>query len=222
MLIEGSELVVAASTTEGTEGPVILKRPASPPPSTTLSSKLLHFLLTTLALNIGSALFVWLTITQLHILGPNHRSAMAGRNVVAWSRSEEKNLPIWLKKHQGLSWKERSKEYFRQYQIHRTDESLRGKLNELRRRRSSTGNLSGVSIERARVMARRGPIARRRTICSGSPSPLPTIVLRVPDLKVKRALERVRRRRSSSFHFPQQSCKPGPIILRSEDKLADV
>lgn len=147
---------------------------------------------------------------------------MAGRNATAWSRSEEENLQSWLAQHQGLSWKERSKEYFRQYQIYRTDESLRGKLNELRRRRRLTGNLSRVLIERARVVARRGSSVRRWTVSSGLPPPLPTIVLRVPDLKVKRVLERVRRRRSLSYYFSQQSCRLGLIILWSKDKVTDI
>ncbi|KAJ5531387.1 hypothetical protein N7527_004780 [Penicillium freii] len=52
---------------------------------------------------------------------------------IAWSLPEEENLHAWLLQHRGMSWKAKSKAYFRQFGLKRTGESLRGKRNYLLR-----------------------------------------------------------------------------------------
>lgn len=59
---------------------------------------------------------------------------MSRENTVRWSQAEERNLLPWLSRHRKLSWKARSRAYFRQYRIFRSGESLRGKQNDLRRK----------------------------------------------------------------------------------------
>lgn len=59
---------------------------------------------------------------------------MPRENTVRWSRTEEKNLLPWLSRNQMLSWKARSRAYFKEHGILRSGESLRGKQNDLRRK----------------------------------------------------------------------------------------
>lgn len=75
---------------------------------------------------------------------------------IAWSLSEEENLHPWLLQHRGMSWKAKSKAYFRQFGLKRTGESLRGKRNYLLReyramqKRLSEASQSGKRQPRVR------------------------------------------------------------------------
>ncbi|KAJ5500685.1 hypothetical protein N7453_009736 [Penicillium expansum] len=75
---------------------------------------------------------------------------------IAWSLSEEENLHPWLLQHRGMSWKAKSKAYFRQFGLKRTGESLRGKQNYLSREhlamhtRLSEASQSGEAQPRVR------------------------------------------------------------------------
>ncbi|CAG8243825.1 unnamed protein product [Penicillium olsonii] len=55
-------------------------------------------------------------------------------NTIAWSSWEKKNLPLWLLRHQRMTWKAKAKAYFKQFGLKRTGEALRSKRNYLLRK----------------------------------------------------------------------------------------
>lgn len=121
---------------------------------------------------------------------------MPRQNATNWSRREERNLERFLWRYRKLTWKARSRVYYRRYRISRSGESLRGKQNELRRR-YSIDELPALSIASAEVR-RQAVMARRWRACSEPLPPLPVIVLRAPDLEILRTLEMFRQLRLSS------------------------
>ena len=74
-------------------------------------------------------------------------------NAIAWSPAEEDNLDLWLLKYPKLSWRKRAAVYFREFHLKRTGESLRGKRNQLRRRRSLSKNTSASRLRMNRIAA---------------------------------------------------------------------
>ncbi|KAK5805894.1 hypothetical protein VI817_000152 [Penicillium citrinum] len=121
---------------------------------------------------------------------------MSRQNSTNWSRREERNLEPFLWRYRRLSWKARSRVYYRKYRISRSGESLRGKRNELRRR-YSIDHLPALSVasdaeRRQAVMARRGKSSLETL------APLPVIVLRTPNIKVVHTLNMLRQLRASS------------------------
>jgi hypothetical protein len=124
------------------------------------------------------------------------KAIMPRQNATNWSRREERNLERFLWRYRKLSWKARSRVYYRRYRISRSGESLRGKQNELRRR-YSIDELPALSIASDEVR-RQAVMARRWRACSEPLAPLPVIVLRAPDLEILRTLELFRQLRLSS------------------------
>ncbi|KAK9847356.1 hypothetical protein MYU51_019575 [Penicillium brevicompactum] len=59
---------------------------------------------------------------------------MSKPNSTAWSSWEKKNLLPWLLQRQGMTWKAKSKAYFKQFGLKRTGEALRSKQNYLLRK----------------------------------------------------------------------------------------
>ncbi|CAG8325126.1 unnamed protein product [Penicillium salamii] len=71
------------------------------------------------------------------------RTKTSKTNKIAWSSWEKRNLLSWLHRHRGMSWKERSRAYLRQFGVKRTGEALRCKQNYLLRKyRSMQESLS--------------------------------------------------------------------------------
>lgn len=109
---------------------------------------------------------------------------MARGDAITWPEWEEKNLPHWLFQHRKLSWKARSKAYFRQYRIKRSGESLRGKQNDLRRRSRMQNE---PVTPQPQATPRRTLLPHRHATAS-----LPSFTLHDSSLKVYRLLEAIR------------------------------
>jgi hypothetical protein len=72
---------------------------------------------------------------------------MSKPNTIAWSSWEKKNLFPWLLQRQKMTWKAKSKAYFKQFGLKRTGEALRSKRNYLlRKRRAMLKSLSKASF----------------------------------------------------------------------------
>jgi len=121
---------------------------------------------------------------------------MSRQNSTNWSRREERNLEPFLWRHRRLSWKARSRAYYREYRISRSGESLRGKRNELRRR-YSINHLPALSVA-SDAEKRQAVMARRWESSLETLAPLPVIVLRTPNIKVVHTLNMLRQLRISS------------------------
>ncbi|OQD74448.1 hypothetical protein PENANT_c177G03441, partial [Penicillium antarcticum] len=67
---------------------------------------------------------------------------------ISWSSWEKRNLLSWLHQHRGMSWKEKSRAYFRLFRVKRTGEALRCKQNYLLR--NSPSMQESLSETRAR------------------------------------------------------------------------
>jgi hypothetical protein len=109
---------------------------------------------------------------------------MARGEAINWSRSEEQNLQSWLFQHRKLSWKARSKAYFRQYRLRRSGESLRCKQNDLRRRSRLRKTPEAAWSQPA---LRRTMLQRRRTA-----APPTQAARQASSPEMSRLLERIR------------------------------
>lgn len=116
---------------------------------------------------------------------------MAKNDYIPWSPAEEKNLLGWLSHHQHLSWEEIAEEYFRQYGIPRSVNSLRGKLGQLERGVVRQRPVSARAPAFPRGTARQTRHQRQRNI-DGFATPPPTFVSREPDPPVRRLLKQLR------------------------------
>lgn len=94
-----------------------------------------------------------------------------------WPRAEADNLLPWLSRHQHLSWKKKSAAYMKEYGIHRSGESLRGKQNQMEdeARQLKGGSFPSSTLHR------------------------PSLALRTPNPRVRRLLHQLRRRQHPSF-----------------------
>jgi hypothetical protein len=129
---------------------------------------------------------------------------MAKNDYIPWSPAEERNLLRWLSQHQHLSWEEIAEEYFRQYGIPRTVNSLLGKLGQLERGVVRQRPVSARAPAFPRGTARQSRHQRQRNI-DGFPTSPPTFISRDPDPSVRRLLQQLRQL--------QVSCDP----MLSED-----
>ncbi|CAG7935535.1 unnamed protein product [Penicillium nalgiovense] len=72
---------------------------------------------------------------------------MSKPNTIAWSSWEKNNLFSWLLQRQKMTWKAKSKAYFKQFGLKRTGEALRSKRNYLlRKRRAMLKSMSKASF----------------------------------------------------------------------------
>ncbi|KAJ5111829.1 hypothetical protein NUU61_001459 [Penicillium alfredii] len=92
---------------------------------------------------------------------------MPKADYIPWNPWEVENLPRWLSQHSMLSWKAKSEAYFRQYNLPRTPEGLRSKLNQLIKPPS---NPDGRLPTYHRSAARRARHRRHREL-QGFPAP---------------------------------------------------
>lgn len=98
---------------------------------------------------------------------------MPRENTLRWSQAEEKNLLPWLSRHRKLSWKARSRAYFKQYLIFRSGESLRGKQNDLRRKLQRAPSLKRDATIRASPGGQTDSRGQQAT--PGHPPPFPLL-----------------------------------------------
>ncbi|CAG8243734.1 unnamed protein product [Penicillium salamii] len=92
---------------------------------------------------------------------------MSKPNTIAWSSWEKKNLFSWLLQRQKMTWKAKSKAYFKQFGLKRTGEALRSKRNYLLRKRRAMLK----SLSKASFMGHRPWIPREDTLRAFPPPP---------------------------------------------------
>ncbi|CAG8063900.1 hypothetical protein PENNAL_c0595G06515 [Penicillium nalgiovense] len=92
---------------------------------------------------------------------------MSKLNSISWSSWEKKNLFSWLLQHQRMTWKAKSKAYFKQFGLKRTGEALRSKRSYLLRKRRAMLK----SLSKASFTGHRPRIPREDTLRAFPPPP---------------------------------------------------
>ncbi|KAJ5365293.1 hypothetical protein N7517_008179 [Penicillium concentricum] len=131
---------------------------------------------------------------------------------IGWSLSEEENLYPWLLQHREMSWKAKSKAYFRQFGLKRTGESLRGKRNYLLREYRAIQK----RLSKASQSGKRQPRVRREEAPrSFLPSP-PIFTPRASSAKTRHLLHAIQQRTVPERRFITRALEGTNQILPSE------
>ena len=147
---------------------------------------------------------------------PQSFHTMPKADYIPWSPWEVENLPRWLSQHSMLSWKSRSEAYFRQYNLPRTPEGLRSKLNQLIK---PPGNPDGRLPAYHRSAARRARHRRLRDL-QGFPAPSLPVRPRAPRTRTRILWQLVHGSRPSEQGLRGRCEQSSPSTILQADDIA--